>query len=413
MKTSFDLKKEITAIAIVLSSIAYGQVGINNTDPKATLDVTAKTTDGSKAEGIIAPRLTGDQIKAADTQYTSAQTGAIVYATAAVGTSTTKTANITDAGYYYFDGSVWQKMTGSGGGGTDINIYKDNGTLTGNRTVTMDDKTLFFNSTATTGTSHFNVDGSTFNVDAVNNRVGVGTTTPYANMEVKATTTTTVPDGIIIPKLTRLQLTNKGNTLYGANQKGALIYVTDITGGNANTGTPRVNVTSTGFFYFDGNVWLKFKEEIVDTNPNVSLSTTKSSRGLFNVSTVSIDSPISFTRSDGATVTFAFTKNNFGCITRQPLEMKVIGGTGRYANSAYFYRPDAVAGIPAQAVASVNVSATYVPLDYAVGPVPGSNDTYHYFLRNKQAPYDSYLIYAGTWIDGSVCGYSLVVTQNP
>ena len=182
MKTPFDLKKEITAIAIVLSSIAYGQVGINNTDPKATLDVTAKTNDGSKAEGIIAPRLTGDQIKAADTQYTSAQTGAIVYATAAVGTSTTKTANITDAGYYYFDGSVWQKMTGSGGGGTDINIYKDNGTLTGNRTVTMDDKTLSFNSTATTGTSHFNVDGSTLNVDAVNNRVGVGTTTPYANM---------------------------------------------------------------------------------------------------------------------------------------------------------------------------------------------------------------------------------------
>ena len=254
MKTPFDLKKEITAIAIVLSSIAYGQVGINNTDPKATLDVTAKTNDGSKAEGIIAPRLTGDQIKAADTQYTSAQTGAIVYATAAVGTSTTKTANITDAGYYYFDGSVWQKMTGSGGGGTDINIYKDNGTLTGNRTVTMDDKTLFFNSTATTGTSHFNVDGSTLNVDAVNNRVGVGTTTPYANMEVKATATTTVPDGIIIPKLTRLELTNKGNTLYGANQKGALIYITDITGGN--TLSQRVNVTSEGYYYFDGSVWV-------------------------------------------------------------------------------------------------------------------------------------------------------------
>ena len=100
----------------------------------------------------------------------------------------------------------------SGSSGADINIYKDNGTLTGNRTVTMDDKTLSFNSTATTGTSHFNVDGSTLNVDAVNNRVGIGTNTPYANMEVKATTTTTVPDGIIIPKLTRLELTNKGNT---------------------------------------------------------------------------------------------------------------------------------------------------------------------------------------------------------
>ena len=142
----------------------------------------------------------------------------------------------------------------SGSSGADINIYKDNGTLTGNRTVTMDDKTLFFNSTATTGTSHFNVDGSTLNVDAVNNRVGVGTTTPYANMEVKATATTTVPDGIIIPKLTRLELTNKGNTLYGANQKGAMIYITDITGGN--TLSQRVNVTSEGFYYFDGAKWI-------------------------------------------------------------------------------------------------------------------------------------------------------------
>ena len=142
----------------------------------------------------------------------------------------------------------------SGSSGADINIYKDNGTLTGNRTVTMDDKTLFFNSTATTGTSHFNVDGSTLNVDAVNNRVGIGTNTPYANMEVKATTTTTVPDGIIIPKLTRLELTNKGNTLYGANQKGAMIYITDITGGN--TLSQRVNITSQGFYYFDGAKWI-------------------------------------------------------------------------------------------------------------------------------------------------------------
>lgn len=111
MKKYYNLKKEITAIALVLSAIAYGQVGINNTAPKATLDVTAKTTDGSKAEGIIAPRLTGDEIKAGDTKYNAAQTGTIIYATAAVtGTPAGKTINITDAGYYYFDGSVWQKM---------------------------------------------------------------------------------------------------------------------------------------------------------------------------------------------------------------------------------------------------------------------------------------------------------------
>ncbi|WNI36449.1 hypothetical protein [Chryseobacterium sp. SG20098] len=70
------------------------------------MDITPKTTDGSKPEGLLAPRLTGDQIKAGDAQYTTAQKGTIIYATAAVTSSSTKTANITAEGYYYFDGSV-------------------------------------------------------------------------------------------------------------------------------------------------------------------------------------------------------------------------------------------------------------------------------------------------------------------
>ncbi|WP_144282071.1 hypothetical protein [Chryseobacterium echinoideorum] len=114
------MKKNIIFLgALLLSSAAYSQVGINNETPKATLDVTAKTTNGTKPEGIIAPRLTGDQIKSADTQYDTPQIGTIVYATAAVGTSTPKTVNITSPGYYYFDNNlVWQKF-GSGTAAVD------------------------------------------------------------------------------------------------------------------------------------------------------------------------------------------------------------------------------------------------------------------------------------------------------
>ncbi|WP_294241688.1 hypothetical protein [uncultured Chryseobacterium sp.] len=100
----------LTVTAVALSALSKGQVGINNNTPKATLDVTAKTTDGSRPEGIIAPRLTGDQIKSADAQYGPAQKGAVVYATAAVSATSTKTINISMDGYYYFDGNVWQKM---------------------------------------------------------------------------------------------------------------------------------------------------------------------------------------------------------------------------------------------------------------------------------------------------------------
>lgn len=173
------MKKIIIASCMLASKLIFAQVGINTPTPNATLDVVAKTTDGSKPEGIIAPRLTGDQIKLADSQYASNQKGALVYATAAVGTASTKTANITKAGYYYFDGALWQRIIND-----YVNIYNSNGTLEANRIVTMADKTLSFTSTATTGTSHFQVDGTTLNVDAVNNRVGLGVAAPSTKLHI-------------------------------------------------------------------------------------------------------------------------------------------------------------------------------------------------------------------------------------
>ncbi|MPS73476.1 MAG: hypothetical protein E2590_10065 [Chryseobacterium sp.] len=113
------MKKNIILLgAIAISSLAFSQVGINTETPQATLDVAIKTTGASLPEGIIAPRLTGDEIKSRDTLYDTPQKGAIVYATAPVGTASTKTANITAEGYYYFDGNVWTKFGSGTGTGT-------------------------------------------------------------------------------------------------------------------------------------------------------------------------------------------------------------------------------------------------------------------------------------------------------
>ncbi|NML59386.1 hypothetical protein [Chryseobacterium cheonjiense] len=106
---------------LLFSLTAYSQVGINTNNPKASLDISAKTTDGSKPEGLIAPRLTGDQIRAGDNQYGTAQKGAILYATSAVTSPSTKTANITAEGYYFFDGTSWQKITGAASAGDTTN----------------------------------------------------------------------------------------------------------------------------------------------------------------------------------------------------------------------------------------------------------------------------------------------------
>jgi hypothetical protein len=93
------------------------QVTIGSLDePKATLDVRKGT---AKADGIIPPVLTGDELAGNDAKYGTDQTGAIVYVTAAVASPTTKTANVTAAGYYFFDGSIWQLLKGTAGSEVD------------------------------------------------------------------------------------------------------------------------------------------------------------------------------------------------------------------------------------------------------------------------------------------------------
>ena len=118
-----------------------GRVGVNTPTPASTMDIVGVPADATVTDGLIAPRLTGDELKAKDALYTSAQTGALVYATAAVGTASTKTANVTSDGYYWFDGTVWVKAGGSGGGSstyaTPFRLQSDNTDALSNKTNTI------------------------------------------------------------------------------------------------------------------------------------------------------------------------------------------------------------------------------------------------------------------------------------
>ncbi|WP_131450851.1 hypothetical protein [Chryseobacterium sp. FH1] len=134
--------------------MVFSQVGINTENPYATLDVNSSASDPTKTDGIIAPKLTGNELKAKDALYTSQLQGAIIYATSATNPTTTKTINVTQEGYYYFDGTKWVRFsTGTPvGSGSDISIYKDNGSLTGNRNANLNGFNLAF-----TGTGNFGI----------------------------------------------------------------------------------------------------------------------------------------------------------------------------------------------------------------------------------------------------------------
>ncbi|XZF16550.1 hypothetical protein ACTHGU_10445 [Chitinophagaceae bacterium MMS25-I14] len=168
--------KRFTYTAALICSLCYtatAQVNIGSTSAPNANAMLQVTGGGSKGFMMPSVALTATNSASPLSAFVAGMT---VYNTATAGTSPN---NVTP-GFYYSDGTQWYKMVASGSG-NDKNIYEGDGTLTGNRTVTQGANTLSFTSTATNG---FSVDGTTFSIDAANNRVGVGTSSPGAALHV-------------------------------------------------------------------------------------------------------------------------------------------------------------------------------------------------------------------------------------
>lgn len=114
------IKLTLASIMMCFSITAYSQVGINTDSPKVTLHVEGKPDVATVPDGVMAPRVTGDQLKAKDDVYLAAQTGALVYVTQAVTAPSVKTAKVDKAGYYMFNGTTWKFAFG--GKDDDITI---------------------------------------------------------------------------------------------------------------------------------------------------------------------------------------------------------------------------------------------------------------------------------------------------
>ncbi|MGE4514304.1 MAG: C-type lectin domain-containing protein [Chryseobacterium sp.] len=105
------MKHLFTTAAVLFSMTVFAQVGINTKTPYATLDIKAKSP-GTNPEGLIIPKLSGTDIQ--NGPYGTNQTGTLVYATAVPSAPNTVTAEITEPGFYYFNGTKWKKINSSG-----------------------------------------------------------------------------------------------------------------------------------------------------------------------------------------------------------------------------------------------------------------------------------------------------------
>lgn len=109
------------------------------------------------------------------------------------------------------------------------------------------------------------------NFYAQDGRIGINTPDPKTTLDVNGKTDasgnvlTMDKTGLQAPRLTRAELTAKGNTLYGADQKGALVYITDVSGGD--TLDQRTNITTIGYYYFDGSIWNGLKNNTASYTP--------------------------------------------------------------------------------------------------------------------------------------------------
>ena len=95
-------------------------------------------------------------------------------------------------------------------------------------------------------------------------QVGINTESPKATLDVQSVPADlTKVDGIIAPKLKGTELKAK-DQLYATDQTGAVVYITEaLDASNATNSTAddvtvkTAEVTTIGYYYFDGNLWKK------------------------------------------------------------------------------------------------------------------------------------------------------------
>ncbi|MGV0924022.1 hypothetical protein [Empedobacter tilapiae] len=120
-------------------------------------------------------------------------------------------------------------------------------------------------------------------------RVGIGTTSPNASLDVTKSTINqaSTVDGIRPPNMTRVELANKTGTTYGTAQTGTIVYVYDVSGVTTGTSSSQITyIKAPGFYNFDGTTWQPIAGSVpiiegtmASSGPSIAKATTNTRTG--------------------------------------------------------------------------------------------------------------------------------------
>lgn len=105
-----NARNKLAILFFLFTIVSMAQVGIGTSAPAATLDITAANLTGTTVDGLLIPRFS--RLRAQT--MTGTATSTIAYINdVSNGTATGTTLNVTTVGFYFFNGTVWEKL-GSG-----------------------------------------------------------------------------------------------------------------------------------------------------------------------------------------------------------------------------------------------------------------------------------------------------------
>ncbi len=223
---------QLFSLSIILltnqSFAQTGNVGIGTASPDASsiLDVNSTT------KGLLIPNVALTATNSTG-PITTPATSLLVYNTANASSGTT----LVTPGYYYWDGAKWvrilnAKTVNANNGLSIVNdtLIQLGGALTKPTTVSALTATNKMSFTGT-GVDAFNVDGTTLSIDATNDRIGVGTSTPNAQLQLG--------NSIANRKVVLYEDANNDHQYYGL-------------GINASTSRYQVSSTSANHIFYAG-----------------------------------------------------------------------------------------------------------------------------------------------------------------